>query len=125
MSKATHSYLRTHAISGKVLTFDLRAEQADLLQRAQRARSGRAAKTLVKEGPLRITLVALRKGVSLREHRVAGAVSLESLHGRLDLQAEGRQLGLRPGQLAALDAAVPHVATALTDCSILITMSME
>jgi hypothetical protein len=81
MVTAKHTYLRTHAISGKVLTFDLKAEQDDLLHRARTGRAGRAAKTLVKEGPLRIALVALRKGVSLKEHEVAGARAFRSCVG--------------------------------------------
>jgi quercetin dioxygenase-like cupin family protein len=125
MVTAKHTYLRTHAISGKVLTFDLKAEQDDLLQRAQALKAGRAAKTLVKEGPLRIALVALRKGVSLKEHEVAGAASVQVLRGRLALQTAPLQLDLRTGQLVALDTGVAHAATALSDCAILITMAMQ
>jgi quercetin dioxygenase-like cupin family protein len=120
-----HTYLRTHAISGKVLTFDLKADEDDLLLRARSSKAGRAAKTLVKEGPLRIALVALTKGVSLKEHEVAGAVSVQVLRGRLGLQAAGRQVDLRTKQLVALDAGIRHVATAVSDCAILITMSIE
>lgn len=125
MVTTKHTYLRTHAISGKVLLFALKTDSADLIERAQATKAGRTATTLVKDGPLRITLVALRKGISLQEHQVSGAVSIQALRGRVALKAEGSQLDLRPGQLAALDADVRHVATALTDCAILITMSID
>lgn len=125
MVTAKHTYLRTHAISGKVLLFALMTGSADLIERAQASKAGRTATTLVKDGPLRITLVALRKGVSLQAHQVSGAVSIQALRGRVALEAEGSQLDLRPGQLAALDADVRHRATAVTDCAILITMSID
>lgn len=125
MVTTKHTYLRAHAISGKVLQFALKTDAADLIERAQASKAGRTATTLVKDGSLRITLVALREGVSLREHQVSGAVSIQVLRGRITLKAEGSQLDLRPGQLAALDADVRHAATALTDCAILITMSMD
>jgi quercetin dioxygenase-like cupin family protein len=44
---------------------------------------------------------------------------------RLALQAAPRQLDLRTGQLVVLDAGVAHAATALSDCVILITMTMQ
>ena len=125
MATTKHTYLRTHTIRGKVLLFALKTDAADLIERAQASKAGRTATTLVKDGPLRITLVALRKGVSLQEHQVSGAVSIQALRGRVALKAEGAPLDLRPGQLAALDADVRHAATALTDCAILITMSMD
>jgi quercetin dioxygenase-like cupin family protein len=125
MVTAKHTYLRTHAISGKVLTFDLKADEDDLFHRARTGKAGRAAKTLVKEGPLRIALVALRKGISLKEHDVAGAVSVQVLRGRLALQAAPRQRDLRTRQLVVLDTGVAHAATALSDCAILITMAMQ
>jgi quercetin dioxygenase-like cupin family protein len=125
MATTKHTYLRTHTISGKALAFDVKAIEGDLLQQARTGKAGRAAKTLVKEGPLRITLVALREGVSLKKHQVSGAVSIQAVRGRIALNAAGSQLNLRPGQLAALDANVRHGATAGTDCSILITVAIE
>jgi quercetin dioxygenase-like cupin family protein len=125
MVATKHTYLRTHTITGKALQFALKTDSSDLIERARASKAGRTATTLVKDGPLRITLVALRKGVTLQEHQVSGAASIQTLRGRLALNVEGSELDLRPGQLAALGAGVRHVATALTDCAILITMSID
>jgi quercetin dioxygenase-like cupin family protein len=125
MVTTKHTYVRTHAISGNVLTFDLKSNHADLMERARTAKAGRTAKTLVKEGPLRITLVALKQGVSLQEHQVAGAVSIQALRGRVAIEADGARSDLRAGQLLVLDADIRHRATGVTDCAILITMSMD
>jgi quercetin dioxygenase-like cupin family protein len=125
MVTTKHTYVRTHAIRGNVLTFDLKSTHADLMERARTTKAGRAARTLVKEGPLRITLVALKQGVSLQEHQVAGAVSIQALRGRVAVEADGARSDLRAGQLLVLDADVRHRATGMTDCAILVTMSMN
>jgi quercetin dioxygenase-like cupin family protein len=125
MTNARHTYLRTHAISGRVLTVDLKANEASLMERARESRAGRAAKTLVKDGPLRVALVAITKGTSLQEHAVAGGVSIQVLRGRLRLRAENEELELRAGEMVAIGDDVQHDATALADAAILITMSMS
>jgi quercetin dioxygenase-like cupin family protein len=124
MAATKHTYVRTHAISGNVLTFDLKRTHADLIERARAAKAGRTATTLVKEGPLRITLVAMKQRVSLQEHQVAGAVSIQALRGRVAVEADGTRSDLRAGPLLVLDADVRHRVMAVTDCAILITMSL-
>ena len=121
---STHTYLRTHQISGRLLAYQLTEEEQRLRAQAAASASGRAARTLVKDGPLRITLVALRKDVALQSHQVEGAVSVQMLSGRLRLTTESRELPLYAGGLAALDAGVGHAAVALSDCTLLITTAM-
>ena len=120
-----HTYLRTHEISGQILRFRLAAEDARLREQASTSKAGRAGKTLVKEGPLRITQVALRKGTALQGHQVAGAISLHVRRGRLRLTTAEGVLDLGAGELVVLDAGVAHAATALSDCVILITMAIQ
>jgi len=125
MPATRHTYVRTHAISGNVLTFDLKREHEGLMERARTAKAGRAAKTLVKEGPLRITLAALNRGVSLQEHQVAAAVSIQALRGRVSVEADAARSHVQPGQLLVLDAHIMHRVMAVTDCAILITTAMQ
>ena len=73
--RATHTYLKTHQLSGRLLQFSLREEDGRLRAQAADARAGRSAKTLVKEGAIRVTLVALTKGTTLQTHQVAGATT--------------------------------------------------
>lgn len=56
MQKKKSAVLRTRRLSGKVLTFMLSAEDDTLREFAEGSTTDRAGKTLVKEGPLRITL---------------------------------------------------------------------
>jgi hypothetical protein len=88
-----HTYLKTHKISGKQLHFRLTEEQETLLQRAKVATSGRTAKTLVKDGPLRITLVAMRKGARMAKHHVDGQTSIDVLRGKLTIDTERAATG--------------------------------
>ena len=120
-----HAYLRTHRISGPGLRFRLFAEDAALRQQARLSTTGRAGKTLVKEGSLRITQIALRKGSSLGSHQIAGAVSIHVLRGQLRLATSDGDLTLEQGDLVALDFDVFHAGLAMSDCVVLVTIAMR
>jgi quercetin dioxygenase-like cupin family protein len=123
-SEQTPHYLRTHRLRAEMLRFTIDAEERMLRASAASSGAGRAAKTLVKEGPLRITLVALRKGAALEEHQIAGPVSIQALGGTLRLSTREGTVDLATGELLALDAGVAHAAEALDDCVLLITVAM-
>lgn len=125
MQKKKSSVLRTRRLSGKVLTFMLGAEDDTLREFAEDSKTGRAGKTLVKEGPLRITLVALKKGTVLLSHQVAGPVSIQTIRGCLRLTTDKRDMDLPAGTLIALGPGGAHTAKAYTDCAILITFAMS
>jgi quercetin dioxygenase-like cupin family protein len=120
-----HTYLRTHTLSSPVLSFHLGAEDAALRARANEARSGRAAKTLVKEGRMRVTLMSMRRGALLSAHQVEGVVSLHALRGRALVSAEGQNIELSPGEVLMLQEEVPHAAKAISDCALLVTVAMS
>jgi quercetin dioxygenase-like cupin family protein len=115
--------MKTHKISGKQLRFRLSEESDRLLERAREARTGRAAKTLVKEGPLRITMVALRKRTHLSKHHVNGQVSIQVLRGRLTTWTEPGAMDLSASDVLVLNDGVEYAVSARTDCAFLITMS--
>jgi quercetin dioxygenase-like cupin family protein len=125
MAARKHTYLRTHRLAGAILTFDLRAESAALQQRAAAARTGRAAKTLVKEGRLRATLIALRRGTVLGAHGVEGEVLLHVLRGTFEVQTKDTAAVARAGGVIALHAGLRHDAHALRDSVVLITTAMR
>ena len=54
---------------------------------AESSKSGHAAKTLIKQGPLRITMIALKQGTVLPTHQVAGPVSIQTVRGSLEVVA--------------------------------------
>src|SRR5262245_14356496 len=52
--RSGHEYLTSHQISGNTLVLNLAEESQAVLAEARAANIGHAAKTLIKEGPLRI-----------------------------------------------------------------------
>jgi quercetin dioxygenase-like cupin family protein len=119
-----HTYLKGHRISGATMSLALSEEGAALLERAKESRAGRAAKTLAKEGAMRVTLVALARGAALQQHAVEAPVSIQVLRGRLDVHAAGRTMRLTSGGMAVLGASVSHDATAVTACVVLVTVAL-
>lgn len=116
--------LRVRRLSGKMLTFLIGAEDETLREFAATSKTGRAAETLVKQGSLRITLVALKKGTALPPHQVAGPVSIQTIRGCLRLTTDKGGVDVTAGTLIALGPRVAHTAKAHDDCSILLTFAM-
>ncbi len=124
MSNTKPMVQRTRRLAGRRLMFLLQAEDDTLREFAAAAKSGRAAKTLVKQGAQRITLVALRTGTVLPRHAVAAAVSIQTLRGCLKIATDRGEVEVPAGALVAFGPGVPHEARAAGDCAILITVSM-
>jgi quercetin dioxygenase-like cupin family protein len=117
-----HSYLKTHQLSGTGLTISALDEGADLLEKAKSASGGRAAKTLVKNGSLRVTLIAMRKGAVAKRHHVDGPATIQVLRGKLRIVTPRGPDDLATGTLYALGARTEHSHTAITDCIALLTI---
>ena len=116
--------LRGRKLHGKLLTFRLDAQDSELRARAKDAAEGLASRTLVKQGSLRITQVALRKGAALESHHVAGSLSIQVLRGTLRLTTDEGDMDLAAGSLATLAAGVVHAARGLNNCALLLTISL-
>jgi quercetin dioxygenase-like cupin family protein len=115
---------KTRRLAGKTLSFLLGEEDRTLREFAAESKTGRAAKTLVKQGSLRITLVALKKGTALEPHQVTGPVSIQTIRGCLEIRTEEGTMAIPPDGLITLDAGVAHSVTAHEDSGILITLAM-
>jgi quercetin dioxygenase-like cupin family protein len=125
VEKKKSNVLRSRRLAGNVLTFMLGAEDDTLREFADDSKTGRAGKTLVKEGPLRMTLVALKKGTVLPSHHVAGPVSIQTIRGCLRLTTEKGDVDIPAGSLITLGPGVSHTAKAYDDCAMLITFAMS
>ena len=118
----TLSGLRGRKLQGQLLTFALDTEDDALLTSARAAADGLASKTLVKQGPLRITLVTLRRGAALSAHQVEEPCSIQVLRGQLRITTESGDVDIEAKHLVTLAAGVIHTATALQDCAMLLTI---
>src|SRR5690349_5684467 len=115
---------RVRRLAGKRLTFMLGAEDDTLREFAEDSKTGRAGKTLVKDGPLRITLVALKKGTVLPPHHVDGPISIQTIRGCLRLTTERGDMDVSEGNFIVLGPGVVHAAKAHEDCAILLTFAV-
>ena len=110
-------------LSGDVLVFDLGAERERAADPALIGRSGRNARTLLKDGPLRVTLVVLGPGGELADHEAAGPITVQVLDGRIRFVWGHEEQDLGPGQLLAAGPGVRHRVTSADGATFLLTVN--
>ena len=108
-------------IDGEVLVSHLTADET-LIDKELVARHGRSARTLVKEGPLRLTIMALAAGGDLPAHRTGGPVTIHVLEGELLFKALDRDYPLKAGDVLVLATGVEHSATSADGGTFLLTV---
>jgi quercetin dioxygenase-like cupin family protein len=107
--------------SGPALFHRLERDQLMLDPRLL-AERGRTARTLVKEGRLRLTLIALAKDGVMPEHRTEGPISIHVLDGDVTFTGAGREFSLAAGEVLVFDANVAHAARSREGCVFLLTV---
>lgn len=112
-------------MSGDVLVFDLEEERERTADPALLERSGRNARTLLKNGALRATLVVLHAGGELSEHRAEGPITVQPLEGRIRFEVKGQTHELQPGQMLSLGGGVPHAVRSDDGATFLLTVSQQ
>src|SRR5688500_124320 len=110
------------SLAGDVLVFDLTEEMRHVRDELSGARA-RSARTIVKDGPLRLTIVGLGPGGSLNEHEAAGPITIQVLDGELELNAGGETRMLQAGAVVALDQRVRHAVAAAQGAMFLLTLA--
>src|SRR4051812_9991842 len=108
-------------IEGAVLVRHLKRDE-QMIDQDLLARHGRSARTLVKDGPLRLTLIALAANGGMPSHRADGPVSIHLLEGDVVLSAEGSEYTLVPGEVLVLAAGVAHGVKSNGGCMLLLTI---
>ncbi len=109
-------------ISGNVIAQHLGRDtmmiDADLL-----ARHGRSARTLVKEGALRLTLMGLAAGGVLPPHSTDNPVSIQVFDGEVTFYALDEQYTLGVGDVLIFAARVEHAARSMRGATFLLTVA--
>ena len=108
-------------IDGDVLVQHLKQDEL-MIDQALLARHGRSARTLVKEGLLRLTLLALAAGGNLPAHRTDGPVTIHVLQGAVHFEAAGQEYSLVPGDVLVIASGVEHSARSETGTLFLLTV---
>jgi len=81
-----------------------------LIDPALLARHGRSARTLVKEGPLRLTIVAIGPGGTLPAHSSSGPITIHVLEGEVTVSVLEQEYALGPSDVLALGPGLEHAA---------------
>lgn len=108
-------------VEGDVLLHHLTQDEL-LIDAELLARTGRTARTLVKEGPLRLTLLALGVGGDLPEHSTDGPISIHMLRGDAVFRVLDADYALATGDVLALAPGVRHAAKSAQGCTFLLTV---
>jgi quercetin dioxygenase-like cupin family protein len=94
-------------LASAVLAFDL-IDEMRIVRAELSAGHARIARTLVKEGPLRLTLIGVRPGGGMHEHVAEGPITIHALEGTIIVHAGSEPRTLAAGGLMAIDGGVRH-----------------
>lgn len=108
-------------LAGDAMHLGLGAER-QALDQAGLAKHGRASRTLVKNGPLRVTLIELAAGGELAPHQAPGPATMQVLDGAIVFTAGEKEYPMGKGDLLALAANVRHSARSSTGGLFLLTV---
>ena len=108
-------------IEGEVLVRHLTRDEL-MIDPLLLARSGRSGRTLVKEGSLRLTIMAIATGGDMPTHSTDGPVTIHVLDGNIVVVALGREYPLGIGELVALAPGVEHSVRSIDGGVFLLTV---
>jgi quercetin dioxygenase-like cupin family protein len=109
------------ALDGDVLVRHL-PRDARMIDPELLAWHGRTARTLVKDGPLRLTIMAIGPGGALPSHSTDGPVTIHVLEGDVLFEALDHEYPLSTGDLLVLAPGVEHSARSATGGLFLLTV---
>jgi quercetin dioxygenase-like cupin family protein len=110
-------------LSGEVLRFDLVQERGRVDDPALLQRNGRNARTLIKDGWLRVTLVTVRAGGGIEAHRAAGPITVHVVDGDIRFRVAGKEHRLAAGDLLSVPAGLEHHVTSDNGGTFLLTVA--
>jgi quercetin dioxygenase-like cupin family protein len=110
-----------HPVTGRTLQFTLADEIATV--RGQLGTTTRTARTLVKNGPLRLTLIGIAPGGQLAAHHADGPITVQVLEGAIEFDVEGTRRALPAGAMLALEAGLEHAVHAPAGGIFLLTVA--
>ena len=108
-------------VTASALVVDLASEIRTVHE--QLGTNTRSARTLVKNGSLRATLIGLGAGGELASHKADGPITVQVLEGAIEFEADGRLHALSVGSLFALEGGLVHAVRSRDGGVFLLTVS--
>lgn len=105
--------------------FDLTATVTELRTASAYLRDGHTARTLLREGDLRVVLVAMSAGARIAEHRAKATGSVQALTGHVRLRLPDGLADVTAGQLLVLERGVSHDVEAVVDSAFVLTLGWQ
>lgn len=112
-------------LTGPNLVFDFAQHLKELRADDAYRRSGRVGRTLAKDGPLRLTLVAMAEGVQVDTHLAETPITLQPLEGRIRYRVEDETFELEAGQILYFGPGHAQDIQALEDTALLLTITAQ
>jgi quercetin dioxygenase-like cupin family protein len=109
-----------HPVDG-IASLNVGDEVARLKEGPQWAAGDRAAQALIKNSELSVTLLLLKRGAALKEHRARGTVALTVVSGSIRLN----RATLAAGMVAVIDREAPHAVEALEESALVLTAVLK
>jgi quercetin dioxygenase-like cupin family protein len=110
-------------LAGDTMVFDLAGETRTARSARVDGDSRRTARTLLKDGPLRMTLIVLDAGAEMAEHAAAGPITVQPIEGTIRFRAGADdEHVLRPGQVLSARAGVRHSVSSDDGAAFLLTV---
>jgi quercetin dioxygenase-like cupin family protein len=111
-------------LSGEPLVLNLHDEAATARAEHKDKRNGRIARTLIKDGPLRVTLISLEAGSAIPEHSAEGPITVHVLNGTIRFTTANAVHDLAAGTILALAGGARHSVAAEGEATFLLTVSL-
>lgn len=121
-SATEHRRPHPQSLAAPYLEFDI-GREIEQLHHEPAWTSGQNAKTLFKYDDFRVVLMVLRAHTRVPSHQTEGRISLQTIHGHLQVRAAGRTFDLPVGSLLALDRGLPHDVEAVEESVLLLTIA--
>lgn len=115
----------SRSLAGEHLTFDLPAVFAELREEESYVRGGRAGRTLVKAGPLVLTVTLLRDGIEVGTHHAETPMTLQVVEGGLQYRIGGEEARLGRGECLFFGPGHAQDIKALGDTALLLTITRD
>lgn len=110
-------------LTGDVLSYHLEEEVRTV--RAHLDSTDRSARTLVKSGALRVTLVGLAPGGSMARHKADGPISIQAIEGEVVFEAGNEEWTLKAGSMLAVEPGIVHSVRSPSGGFFLLTVAAQ
>lgn len=110
-------------LAGDAMMFHLADEQAKATHADPASQRKSSARTLVKDGALRVTLVVIPPAGGIAEHHADGPISVQPLEGSVMFKTSAGTFTVATGDLLTLGAGVRHEVSSENGATFLLTVA--